>query len=102
MAVTFLPKIVFRPGSTFCFGTISAVADEEGTLHRIADLTERRSSSKISVKIGEKQEKAQPPTLQKRDRLRQDRDPRPANPENSIVYLSDGRMDTNHKKERNK
>jgi hypothetical protein len=66
MSVTFLHKIVFRPGSTFCFGTISAVADEEGTLHRIADPTERRSSSKISVKIGEKQEKAQPPMLRKR------------------------------------
>jgi hypothetical protein len=66
MAITFLHKIIFRPGSTFCFGTISAVAEEEGTLHRIADLTERRSSSKISMKIGEKQEKAQPPMLQKR------------------------------------
>jgi hypothetical protein len=66
MAVTFLHKIVFRPGSKFCFGTISAVADEEGTLHRIADPTERRSSSKISVEIREKQKKAQPPMLRKR------------------------------------
>jgi hypothetical protein len=66
MAVTFLHKIVFRPGSKFCFGTISAVADEEGTLHRIADPTERRSSSKISVEIGKKQEKVQPPMLRKR------------------------------------
>jgi hypothetical protein len=66
MAVTFLHKIVFRPGSKFCFETISVVADEEGTLHRIADPTERRSSSKISVEIGEKQEKAQPPMLRKR------------------------------------
>jgi hypothetical protein len=66
MAVTFLHKIVFRPGSKFCFGTISAVADKEGTLHPIADPTERRSSSKISVEIGEKQEKAQPPMLRKR------------------------------------
>jgi hypothetical protein len=66
MAVTFLHKIVFRPGSTFCFGTILAVADEEGTLRRIADPTKRRSSSKIPVKIGEKQEKAQPPMLRKK------------------------------------
>jgi hypothetical protein len=66
MVVTFLHKIVFRPGSTFCFGTISAVADEEGTLHRIVDPTERRSSFKIPVKIGEKQEKAQPPMLRKK------------------------------------
>jgi hypothetical protein len=66
MAVTFLHKIVFRPGSTFCFRTISSIADEEGTLHRIVDPTERRSSSKISGKIGEKQEKAQPPMLRKK------------------------------------
>jgi hypothetical protein len=52
MAVTFLPKIVFRPGSTFCFGTNSYVADEEGTLRRIADPTKRRSSLEISKKIG--------------------------------------------------
>jgi hypothetical protein len=66
MAVTFLHKIVFHPGSTFCFGTMSSIADEEGTLHRIADLTERRSSSKISRKIGARQEKAQPPMLRKK------------------------------------
>jgi hypothetical protein len=66
MAVTFLHKIVFRPGSTFCFGTISSVVDEEGTLHRIADPAERRSSSKISGKIGAGQEKAHPPMLRKK------------------------------------
>jgi hypothetical protein len=63
MAVTFQHKIVLRPGSVFCFGTISSVADEEGTLHRIADPPERKSSSKISGKVGAKQEKAQPPAL---------------------------------------
>jgi hypothetical protein len=63
MAVTFQHKIVLRPGSVFCFGTISSVADEEGTLHRIVDPPERKSSSKISGKIGAKQEKAQPPAL---------------------------------------
>jgi hypothetical protein len=63
MAVTFLHKIVLRPGSTFRFGTISSIADEEGTLHRIADPAERRSSSKISRKIRARQEKAQPPLL---------------------------------------
>jgi hypothetical protein len=66
MAVTFLHKIVFRPGSTFCFGTISSVADEEGTLHRIADPVERRSSSKISRKIGAGQGKVKPPMLRKK------------------------------------
>jgi hypothetical protein len=63
MAVTFQHKIVLRPGSVFCFGTISSVADEEGTLHRIADPPERKPSSKISGKIGAKQEKAQPSAL---------------------------------------
>jgi hypothetical protein len=66
MAVTFQHKIVLRPGSVFCFGTISSVADEEGTLHRIADPPERKSPSKISGKIGAKQEKAQPPAPQAR------------------------------------
>jgi hypothetical protein len=63
MAITFQHKIVIRPGSVFCFGTISSVADEEGTLHHIADPPERKSSSKISRKIGAKQENTQPPTL---------------------------------------
>jgi hypothetical protein len=63
MAVTFQQKIVLRPRSVFCFGTISSVADEEGTLRRIADPPERKSSSKISGKIRAGQEKAQPPAL---------------------------------------
>jgi hypothetical protein len=66
MAATFQHKIVLRPGSVFCFGTISSVADEEGTLHRIVDPPERKSSSKISGKIGAKQEKVQPPALRAR------------------------------------
>jgi hypothetical protein len=63
MAVTFQHKIVLRPGSMFCFGTILSVADEEGTLHHIADPPERKSSSKIFGKVRAKQEKAQPPVL---------------------------------------
>jgi hypothetical protein len=66
MAVTFQHKIILRPGSMFWFGTISSVADEEGTLHRIADPPERKPSSEISKKIGVRQEKAQPPVLQKK------------------------------------
>jgi hypothetical protein len=60
MAITFQRKIVLRPGSTFCFRTISSVADEEGTLHRIADPPEREPSSTNSGKAGVKQQKAQP------------------------------------------
>jgi hypothetical protein len=66
MAITFQHKIILRPGSVFYFGTISSVADEEGTLHRIADPLERKSSSKISEKIRAKQGKAQPPALQEK------------------------------------
>jgi hypothetical protein len=66
MVVTFQHKIILRPGSVFCFGTISSVADEEGTLHHIADPPERKSPSKISEKIGAKQEKAQPPVLREK------------------------------------
>jgi hypothetical protein len=66
MAVTFQHKIILRPGSIFCFGTISSVADEEGTLHRLADPPEKKPSSGISGKIGARQEKAQPPALLKK------------------------------------
>jgi hypothetical protein len=63
MVVTFQHKIILRLGSMFCFGTISSVADEEGTLHPIADPPERKPSLEISEKIGARQEKAQPPVL---------------------------------------
>jgi hypothetical protein len=62
MAVTFYIKITLRPGSVFCFGTISSVADEEGILHRIADPPERKSPPTNSKNIGE----AQPPALRKK------------------------------------
>jgi hypothetical protein len=66
MAVTFQRKIILRPGSMFCFRTISSIADEEGTLHRIADPPERKSYSKIFEKIVAKQEKVQPPALREK------------------------------------
>jgi hypothetical protein len=66
MAVTFQHKIILRLGSVFCFGAISSVADEEGTLHRIADPPEKKSSSKIFEKIGARQRKAQPPALREK------------------------------------
>jgi hypothetical protein len=66
MAVTFQHKIILRPGSIFCFGTISSVVDEEGTLHRLTNPPERKPSSEISEKIGARQEKAQPPALLKK------------------------------------
>jgi hypothetical protein len=63
MAITFQHKIALHHGSMFCFGTISSVADEERTLHRIADPPEKKPSLKISRKAGTKQEIAQPPAL---------------------------------------
>jgi hypothetical protein len=66
MAVTFQHKIILRPGSIFCCGTISSVADEKGTLHRLVDPPERKPSSEVSGKIGARQEKVQPPALLKK------------------------------------
>jgi hypothetical protein len=63
MAIIFQHKITLCPGSVFCFGTISSVADEEGILHRVADPPEKKPSSKISGKARTKQEIAQPPAL---------------------------------------
>jgi hypothetical protein len=64
MAVTSQYKIALRPGSVFCFGTISSVADKEGILHRIADPPEKELSSEISEKAGTRQQIAQPPVPQ--------------------------------------
>jgi hypothetical protein len=66
MAVTFHRKITLRPGSVFCFGTISSVADEEGTLHRIADPPRKKSPPTNSENIRVRKEKAQPPALRKK------------------------------------
>jgi hypothetical protein len=62
MDVTFHSKITLRPGSVFCFGTISSVADEEGTLHRIVDPPKKRSPPTNSENVRE----AQPPALRKK------------------------------------
>jgi hypothetical protein len=66
MAVTFHRKITLRPGSVFCFGTISSIADEEGTLHRIVDPPKKKSTPTRSENIGLKKEKMQPPALRKK------------------------------------
>jgi hypothetical protein len=66
MAVTFHRKITLRPGSVFCFGTISSIADEEGTLHRIVDPPKKKSTPTRSENIGVRKEKARPPALRKK------------------------------------
>jgi hypothetical protein len=62
MAISFYSEVTLRPGSMFCFGTISFVADEEGILHRIADPPRKESSSTNSENTGE----AQPPAPRKK------------------------------------
>jgi hypothetical protein len=62
MAITFHNKITFRPGSMFCFGTISSIEDEEGTLHRIADPPRKKSPPTNSEDTGE----VQPPALRRK------------------------------------
>jgi hypothetical protein len=47
MAITSKCQIAFHPETMFCFGTISSIADEEGTLHSMADPPEKKLSSKI-------------------------------------------------------
>jgi hypothetical protein len=64
MVVTFQCKVTLCPGSVFCFGTISFIADEEGILHRIADPPEKKLPLKISEKAGTRQQIAQPPAPQ--------------------------------------
>jgi hypothetical protein len=66
MAVIFHRKITLCPGSVFCFGTISSVADEEGTLHRIADPPRKKSPPTTSENVGVRQGKTQPPALRKK------------------------------------
>jgi hypothetical protein len=66
MAITFHRKITLRPGSVFCLGTISSIADEEGTLHHIADPPKKKSTPTRSENVGVRKEKAQPPTLRKK------------------------------------
>jgi hypothetical protein len=84
MAVTFHRKITLRPRSVFCFGTISSVADDEGTLHRIADPPKKKSPPTNSENIGVRKEKVQPPALRKK------------------IAFPDERMDTNRKEERDR
>jgi hypothetical protein len=66
MAVTFHSKITLHLGSVFCFGTISSIADEEGTLHRIADPPKKKSPPTNSENTGE----ARPLALRKKTAFR--------------------------------
>jgi hypothetical protein len=64
MAITSQCKIALRPGSVFCFGTISSIADEKGIMHHIVDPPEKKFSSEIPRKAGTRQRIAQLPAPQ--------------------------------------
>jgi hypothetical protein len=95
MAVTFHSKIAVRPGSIFCFGTISSIADEEGILHRLADLPEQKSPPTNSENAG----KTLPPALRKKVVSGKGWSEKLADPEDSAVYFPDEKVDTDHEKE---
>jgi hypothetical protein len=81
MAVTFYSKITLRPGSVFCFGTISS-AGKEVSSNKLRKC--RRSATSSSPE---------------KDRLRKVGGRGLADPENSTVYFSDKRMDTYREEE---
>jgi hypothetical protein len=98
MAITFYSKITLRPGSVFCFGTISSIADEEGTLHRIADPPEKKSPPTNSENIGE----AQPPAFRKKIAFRKPEAEGPLTRRTPLSTSPDERMDTDRKEERDR
>jgi hypothetical protein len=60
MAITSKCKIALRPRTMFCFGTISCIEDEEGTLHHVADPPEKKLSSGTPREAKAKQRVAPP------------------------------------------
>jgi hypothetical protein len=55
MAITSQCKIVLHPRTMFCFGTISSIVDEKGTLHHISNPSEKKLSLEIPKKTGAEQ-----------------------------------------------
>jgi hypothetical protein len=109
MAITFKNKITLLLGAMFYFGTISCIADKEGTLHRIVDPPEKKPSSGSQSETmdsatahssGEddpSRTKAQDPSREKRSTSRGF-----AYPKNSAVHLDHKGVDTNHSEEESK
>jgi hypothetical protein len=61
MAISSKCKIALCPGTMFCLRTISSIVDEEGTLHRVADLSEKKLSLGIPREARAEQQVAPPP-----------------------------------------
>jgi hypothetical protein len=70
MPVTFKNKITLGPGAMFHFGTISCIAVEEGTLHRVADPPEKKPS--LGIREKPKQEYGQHPLSRLGGRWKED------------------------------
>jgi hypothetical protein len=90
MAVTFKNKVTLSPGAMFRFGTISCIANVEGTLHRVLDPPERSQSKTTdsapahsSGEDGPLQTGIQEPSGEGRPISRGF-----TNPKNSIVHLA--------------
>jgi hypothetical protein len=52
IAIIFKNKIALNPGAMFRFGTISCIADKEGTMHHVEDTPEKRPTSEILREAG--------------------------------------------------
>jgi hypothetical protein len=100
MDVTSQYRIAFRPGSVFCFGTISSIADEEGILHRIADPPEKELSSEISEKAETRQQISQPPVPPGKDYLLQVKSREFTYPKNPVVHLVHRGVDTDYEEKK--
>jgi hypothetical protein len=98
MAIIFKNKITFSQGAIFCFGTISCIADIEGTLQRITALPKKKPSSGIP-REAEGKPRAMPPLTARegvalcKSGLKSPEDGRPvsrglSNSDNFIVHLA--------------
>jgi hypothetical protein len=94
MTITSQCKIALRPGTMFCFGTISSIVDEKGTLHRIADPPKKKLSSEIPKKtrvVG-----GAVARIPSEDDLLQTKNRELTYPKNSVVHLAHKGVDTDH------
>jgi hypothetical protein len=94
MTITSQCKIALRPGTMFCFGTISSIVDEKGTLHRIADPPKKKLSSEIPKKtrvVG-----GAAARIPSEDDLLQTKNRELTYPKNSVVHLAHKGVDTDH------
>jgi hypothetical protein len=66
MAFAFKCKIALCPGTMLCFGTISCIAEEEGTLHHVVDPPKKKLSSGIPREARAKQWAVPPPVARGR------------------------------------